>query len=111
MKSQARHFPSNPPHTALKVSLERRQREAGKSRGCRVPASQISAAKTGETKGSMMQGHFFPCSITHLKGVFWIPALRSSEALLTDLSCGPKPLPHPRGLHLHDNALFGGIIA
>jgi hypothetical protein len=108
-----KHFPPNPPHTALEVVSWRvgrvERRENAEDAG--VPASQISTAKPEETKGSMVQGHYFPCSITQLNGAFWIPALQSSAALLTDLSCGPKPLPHPRGLYLHDNALFGGIIA
>lgn len=33
------------------------------------------------------------------------------RAFLTDLSCCPKPLPHPRGLYLHENDLSGRIIA
>lgn len=99
---------TSPPHTALKASLGENPRE-----GRWVPASHRSAAKARRDKDSAgLRGRdYFPCSITQLNGAFCIPALQCSGALLTDLSCCPKPLPHPRGLYLHDNALFGGIIA
>lgn len=101
------------PHPALKESPVEKAQAGEEGTGvqrAQGPASHGSAAAACRDKRRRCGRISLALSPSSM-GAFWIPALQCSGTLLTDLSCGPEHLPHPSGLYLHDNALFGGIIA
>lgn len=60
MKSQARHFPPNPPHTALKVSLGEKAKRGGEKQGMQGPCLPDLRSQTWRDKKQHGAGTLFP---------------------------------------------------
>ena len=106
---------TSPPHTALKAALREKAQGGKEGKGAAGGAgSQTPTAPQPRAWGD--KGQLWATGIIswpHHPAPWGTldPCPPMFRALLTDLSCCPRPLPHRRGLHLHENALFGRIIA